>query len=173
MARSVRTAEPPAPSQSTTVTSAPSRAATSAASSPGRPNDDASSPFSVPHRLGAYSDDHGGTPRASNPIQRDGALAPHSPQRSTGWLPGWQLTFGGETAVGRARWRRSSRIQTSRVRLFTTSPTAITTCRPVGAPMSLYKIRVRVHTLDGDACLGLRTDGYEGGLPSAPYRVDR
>src|SRR5258708_8196438 len=25
-----------------------------------------------------------------------GLLAPHSPQRGTGWLVGWRLTFGGE-----------------------------------------------------------------------------
>ena len=66
---------------------------------------------------------------------------PESPLASSGWLEGWRLTFGGED-LG---WE--------------------------GADSGLYrKLRVRVHTLDGDEMAWLYVlDSYEGGLPSARY----
>src|SRR5690606_35225692 len=120
--QSVSTDAPPRPSASTTVTSAPSCAATSAASYPPGPppmitirvtNDIVkhTSPGSRP----------GGPAVAAllprGPVGRlpyallmslyaayagnlDARLmsrrAPHSPLRATGWLNGWRLTFGGE-----------------------------------------------------------------------------
>ena len=66
---------------------------------------------------------------------------PHSPQRGTGWLEGWRLTFGGAD-IG---WD--------------------------GATLGYYsKIKVRVETLDGDVLTWLYVlNAYEGGLPSARY----
>jgi hypothetical protein len=67
--------------------------------------------------------------------------APHSPLRATGWLNGWRLTFGGE----HMGWE--------------------------GVGLDVYRrMRVRVHTLDGEETAWLYVlDAYEGGLPSARY----
>ena len=64
---------------------------------------------------------------------------PHSPQRGTGWLEGWRLTFGGED-IG---WD--------------------------GVTLGYYRrAKVRAETLDGDVLAWLYVlNFYEGGLPSA------
>ena len=69
------------------------------------------------------------------------ARAPYSPQRGTGWLMGWRLTFGGEDKG----WE--------------------------GADIGLYrKVRLRIETLTGPVLAWLYTlDAYEGGLPSCRY----
>ncbi len=121
--QSVSTDAPPRPSQSTTVTSAPAWAATSAASYPPGPPPmitiRVTSPI-VPHPPGGPSPGHLVRPVCPDRTVRarrsrtlsgmslyaayagnlDARLmirrAPHSPLRGTGWLDGWRLTFGGE-----------------------------------------------------------------------------
>jgi hypothetical protein len=79
---------------------------------------------------------------------------PHSPQRGTGWLEGWRLTFGGED-VG---WdgALTTVVEEPGNRVF----------------VVLYyrKVKVRVETLDGDALAWLYVvNAWEGGLPSARH----
>ncbi len=121
--QSVSTDAPPRPSQSTTVTSAPSWAATSAASYPPGPPPmitiRVTSPI-VPHAPSSSLQGRNALPRLPDrgrPARRSRTLsgmslyaayasnldarlmirrAPHSPLRGTGWLNGWRLTFGGE-----------------------------------------------------------------------------
>jgi gamma-glutamylcyclotransferase (GGCT)/AIG2-like uncharacterized protein YtfP len=100
--------------------------------------------------------------------------APHSPLRGTGWLAGWRLTFAGEdvswngprvTVVEHAR----SQVY---VALYDVTPADEANLDDwEGTGFGVYrKIRVRVHTLDGDALAWVYVmDGYEGGLPSASY----
>ena len=100
--------------------------------------------------------------------------APHSPLRGTGWLAGWRLTFAGEelswdgprvTVVEHP----SSQVY---VALYDVTPADEATLDDwEGTGFGVYrKIRVRVHTLDGDTPAWVYVmDGYEGGLPSARY----
>jgi gamma-glutamylcyclotransferase (GGCT)/AIG2-like uncharacterized protein YtfP len=100
--------------------------------------------------------------------------APHSPLRGTGWLAGWRLTFAGEDLS----WNGP------RVTVVEHGPSqvyvALYDVTPAdeanlddweGTGFGVYrKIRVRVHTLDGDALAWVYVmDGYEGGLPSARH----
>ena len=109
--QSVSTAEPPSPSVSTTVTSAPSCAATSAASYPPGPPPMITTRFtraSILANAGTPARAARGLPRyaAAVPLyaaygsnmdpRRMGERCPHSPLQGTGWLAGWRLTFGGE-----------------------------------------------------------------------------
>jgi hypothetical protein len=98
---------------------------------------------------------------------------PHSPQRGTGWLEGWRLTFGGEE-LG---WdgALTTVVEDSAQRVFV----ALYDVPEIdekeldvwdGVNLGFYsKIKVRVQTLDGDgdvlAWLYV-LDAYEGGLPS-------
>jgi gamma-glutamylcyclotransferase (GGCT)/AIG2-like uncharacterized protein YtfP len=100
--------------------------------------------------------------------------APHSPLRGTGWLAGWRLTFAGEdlswngprvTVVEHA----PSQVY---VALYDVTPADEANLDDwEGTGFGVYrKVRVRVHTLDGDALAWVYVmDGYEGGLPSARY----
>jgi gamma-glutamylcyclotransferase (GGCT)/AIG2-like uncharacterized protein YtfP len=99
---------------------------------------------------------------------------PHSPQRGTGWLEGWRLTFGGEDI----NWEgpRATVVEDAAERVFVVLyevPEADERMldRWDGATIGYYrKIRIRVQTLDGDAVAWLYVlDAYEGGLPSARY----
>ena len=99
---------------------------------------------------------------------------PHSPVSGTGWLEGWRLTFGGED-LG---WEGSlaTLVQAPGEHVFVglydmTDADAAQLDAWEGADTGLYrKLRVRVHTLDGDKlCWVYVLDGYEGGLPSARY----
>ncbi len=100
--------------------------------------------------------------------------APHSPLRTTGWLQGWRLTFGGED-VGFAG-ALATVVEDADDHVFL----ALYDVPPgdeqaldewEGAGLGVYrKIRVRVATLDGDVLAWLYVlDDYEGGLPSARY----
>jgi hypothetical protein len=99
---------------------------------------------------------------------------PHSPQRGTGWLEGWRLTFGGED-IG---WEGAlaTVVEDPFDRVFV----VLYDVPPMderaldmwdGATLGYYsKIKVRVQTLEGDVLAWLYVlDAYEGGLPSARY----
>jgi gamma-glutamylcyclotransferase (GGCT)/AIG2-like uncharacterized protein YtfP len=99
---------------------------------------------------------------------------PHSPQRVTGWLEGWRLTFGGED-IG---WEGAlaTVVEDSDERVFVVlydvpETDARALDRWDGATLGYYrKIKVRVQTLDGDVLAWLYVlNAYEGGLPSARY----
>src|SRR5580658_9659423 len=120
--QSVSTQAPPSPSESTTVTSAPSWAATRAASYPPGPPPRmailrrcrvtmSNSPgyvVAVRYRAPGIVRRGATGRRTLAPVALYAAYGsnmdpeqmllrcPHSPQRSTGWLEGWRLTFGGE-----------------------------------------------------------------------------
>ena len=99
---------------------------------------------------------------------------PHSPQRGTGWLEGWRLTFGGED-IG---WEGAlaAVVEEAGQRVFVvlyevSEQDELALDRWDGATLGYYdKIRVRIATLDGDLVAWLYVlDAYEGGLPSARY----
>lgn len=100
--------------------------------------------------------------------------APHSPQRGSGWLVGWRLTFGGEHrgwegALATVVEERGCSVF---VMLYDiTDLDARVLDHWEGGDLGLYrKLRVRVHTLEGDVLAWLYVlDDYEGGLPSARY----
>jgi gamma-glutamylcyclotransferase (GGCT)/AIG2-like uncharacterized protein YtfP len=99
---------------------------------------------------------------------------PHSPQRGTGWLEGWRLTFGGED-IG---WEGAlaTVVEDAGQRVFVVLYEISEHDEQVldrwdGATLGYYdKIRVRVATRDGDVVAWLYVlHAYEGGLPSARY----
>ena len=97
---------------------------------------------------------------------------PHSPQRGTGWLEGWRLTFGGEdigwdgafTTVVEAP---GSRVFVVLYDMFENDEKELNYWD--GVTLGYYrKAKVRVETLDGDVLAWLYVlNFYEGGLPSA------
>jgi hypothetical protein len=102
------------------------------------------------------------------------ARCPHSPQRGTGWLEGWRLTFGGED-IG---WdgALTTVVEDPAQRVFVVlydvpeiDEKELDTWD--GVTLGYYrKLKVRVQTLDGDALAWLYVlDAYEGGLPSARH----
>jgi gamma-glutamylcyclotransferase (GGCT)/AIG2-like uncharacterized protein YtfP len=99
---------------------------------------------------------------------------PYSPQRGTGWLDGWRLTFGGEDigwegALATVVEDAGQRVFVVLYELSDCDEQALDQWD--GATLGYYdKIRVRVATLDGDLVAWLYVlDAYEGGLPSARY----
>ncbi len=99
---------------------------------------------------------------------------PHSPACGTGWVEGWRLTFGGED-LG---WEGAltTLAEASGEHVFVglydiTREDERELDAWEGADHGLYrKIRIRVHTLEGDPLAWVYVlDGYEGGLPSARY----
>ena len=99
---------------------------------------------------------------------------PHSPQRGTGWLEGWRLTFGGED-IG---WdgALTTVVEDAAQRVFVVLYDVPELDEKVldnwdGVTLGYYsKLKVRVQTLDGDALAWLYVlDAYEGGLPSARH----
>jgi gamma-glutamylcyclotransferase (GGCT)/AIG2-like uncharacterized protein YtfP len=99
---------------------------------------------------------------------------PHSPQRGTGWLEGWRLTFGGED-IG---WEGAlaTLVEDESQRVFVVlydvpESDARTLDSWDGATLGYYrKLKVRVETLDGDELAWLYVlNAWEGGLPSARY----
>ena len=99
---------------------------------------------------------------------------PHSPQRGTGWLEGWRLTFGGEDLgwEGALATIVESPGEHVFVALYDVTESDVAQLDGwEGADTGLYtKISVRVHTLEGDPLAWVYVlDGYEGGLPSARY----
>ena len=108
-----------------------------------------------------------------NPAQM-AERCPHSPRRSTGWLEGWRLTFGGED-IG---WEGplATVVEDADERVFVvlyelSDSDEQSLDRWDGATIGYYrKFRVRVATLDGEVVAWLYVlNGYEGGLPSARY----
>ena len=97
---------------------------------------------------------------------------PHSPQRGTGWLEGWRLTFGGEDigwdgALATVVEAPGSRVFVVLYDVFETDEKELDNWD--GVTLGYYrKAKVRVETLDGDVLAWLYVlNFYEGGLPSA------
>ncbi len=102
------------------------------------------------------------------------ARAPHSPMRGTGWLSGWRLTFGGQDkgwdgALATVVEDRSDQVFVVLYDVPAWDEQELDAWE--GAALGVYrKIRIRVHTLDGDVLAWIYVlDDYEGGLPSARY----
>ncbi len=100
--------------------------------------------------------------------------APHSPLRTTGWLEGWRLTFGGEEHG----WDGSlaTLVQDTFERVFValydvTREDESHLDSWEAADAGLYrKTRVRVATMTGEEVAWTYVlDAFEGGLPGASY----
>ena len=99
---------------------------------------------------------------------------PHSPLRSTGWLIGWRLTFGGEDHGwdGALATVVEDPLEQVFVAVYdVTEEDEASLDRWESADSGLYlKTRVRVSTLLGEQLAWTYLlDAYEGGLPSASY----
>lgn len=99
---------------------------------------------------------------------------PHSPLRSTGWLQGWRLTFGGEEHGwdGALATIVQDPVEQVFVAVYdVTAADARTLDDWEAATIGLYrKVKVRVSTLGGElVAWAYVLDAYEGGLPSASY----
>jgi gamma-glutamylcyclotransferase (GGCT)/AIG2-like uncharacterized protein YtfP len=95
---------------------------------------------------------------------------PHSPQRGTGWLPGWRITFGGEGWDGPLPTLVEDPGQQVFVALYDITPSDEAALDQwESATTGLYrKVRVRVATLDGEqTAWAYVLNDFEGGLPSA------
>jgi hypothetical protein len=97
---------------------------------------------------------------------------PHSPQRGTGWLEGWRLTFGGEDigwdgALATVVEESGSRVFVVLYDMSGNDEKELDNWD--GVTLGYYrKAKVRVETLDGDVLAWLYVlNFYEGGLPSA------
>ena len=97
---------------------------------------------------------------------------PHSPQRGTGWLEGWRLTFGGEDigwdgALATVVEDPGSRVFVVLYDVSEGDEKALDNWD--GVTLGYYRrAKVRVETLDGDVLAWLYVlNFYEGGLPSA------
>ena len=100
--------------------------------------------------------------------------APHSPQRGTGWLVGWRLTFGGEDRSWQGPLATVVEAPGEQVYVALYDVTEADEVRldaAEGMDIGLFhKIRVRVKTLDGDVVAWTYAlDDYEGGIPTARY----
>jgi len=100
--------------------------------------------------------------------------APHSPMAGTGWLHGWRLTFGGEDigwdgALATVVEDPDSSVFVVLYDMAESDERTLDSWE--GAGLGLYsKIRLRVHTLEGDVLAWLYAlQAFEGGLPSARY----
>ncbi len=95
---------------------------------------------------------------------------PHSPLRSTGWLPGWRITFGGEGWDGALPTVVEDPDDQVFVALYdVTSTDESALDQWESADTGLYrKVRVRVATLDGEQSAWVYVlNDFEGGTPSA------
>jgi hypothetical protein len=97
---------------------------------------------------------------------------PHSPQRGTGWLEGWRLTFGGEDigwdgALATVVESPGSRVFVVLYDLSEGDEKELDNWD--GVSLGYYRrLKVRVETLDGDVLAWLYVlNFWEGGLPSA------
>jgi len=100
--------------------------------------------------------------------------APHSPHRGTGYLEGWRLTFGGDDigwdgALATVVEDPTEHVFLSLYDLTPQDERALDEWE--GVAVDVYrKIKVRVHTLDGEPlCFLYVLNGYEGGVPSKQY----
>jgi hypothetical protein len=101
---------------------------------------------------------------------------PHSPVAGTGWITGWRLTFGGEDLGWEGALSTLVEEPDGDGHVFValydvTAQDEAQLDSWEGADMGLYqKIRLRVHTLDGEVLVWVYVlDAFEGGLPSARY----
>ncbi|GGM01908.1 gamma-glutamylcyclotransferase [Nakamurella endophytica] len=101
---------------------------------------------------------------------------PSSPMAGTGWLTGWRLTFGGEDLGWEGALATVVEDPDPASSVFVVLyDMAASDERTLdsweGADLGLYtKLRLRVHTLDGDVLAWLYAlQAFEGGLPSARY----
>jgi gamma-glutamylcyclotransferase (GGCT)/AIG2-like uncharacterized protein YtfP len=106
--------------------------------------------------------------------RRMGARCPHSPLRSTGWLVGWRLTFGGEEHGWDGALATIVEDPLEQVFVATYDVSGDDESRLdvlESADTGLYrKTRVRVSTMLGEQLAWTYVlDAYEGGLPSASY----
>jgi len=97
---------------------------------------------------------------------------PHSPLRSTGWLTGWRLTFGGEEHGwdGALVTIVQDHFEQVFVALYDVTDEDMSLLDELeSADSGLYrKTRVRVATMAGShLAWAYVLDAYEGGLPSA------
>jgi gamma-glutamylcyclotransferase (GGCT)/AIG2-like uncharacterized protein YtfP len=99
---------------------------------------------------------------------------PHSPQRGTGWLQDWRLTFGGEElgwegALATVVEAGGQHVFVVLYEMNEADEAALDMWD--GVTLGYYrKFKVRIATLDGDVLAWLYVlNGYEGGLPSARY----
>ena len=95
---------------------------------------------------------------------------PHSPLRSTGWLTGWRLTFGGDGWDGSLPTLVEDPESQVYVALYDVTDADETTLDSwESADSGLYrKARVRVATLEGELTAWVYVlNDFEGGLPSA------
>jgi gamma-glutamylcyclotransferase (GGCT)/AIG2-like uncharacterized protein YtfP len=99
---------------------------------------------------------------------------PHSPAVGSGWLLGWRLTFGGE-GIG---WEGSiaTIVEDELAQVYAVlydvprEDEARLDEIEMAMPGIYNKIRVRMHTLDGEQLAWTYVlNDYEGGLPSARY----
>ena len=105
---------------------------------------------------------------------RMGERCPHSPLRTTGWLQGWRLTFGGEEHGwdGALPMIVQDPFEQVFVAVYDVTPADESTLDAwEGADLGLYrKLRVRVSTMSGELVVWTYVlDAYEGGLPSTSY----
>jgi gamma-glutamylcyclotransferase (GGCT)/AIG2-like uncharacterized protein YtfP len=103
-----------------------------------------------------------------------GERCPHSPLRTTGWLVGWRLTFGGEDHGwdGALATVVEDPLEQVFVAIYdVTDEDATRLDSWESADSGLYRrTRVRVETLAGEEVAWTYVlDAYEGGLPSAIY----
>jgi len=103
-----------------------------------------------------------------------GERCPHSPLRSTGWLVGWRLTFGGEEHGwdGALATIVEDPLQQVFVAIYDVTDDDEKHLDVLeSADTGLYrKTRVRVATLTGEQLAWTYVlDAFEGGLPSASY----
>ena len=99
---------------------------------------------------------------------------PYSPLRTTGWLQGWRLTFGGEEHGwdGALATIVPDPLEQVFVAVYDVTPEDEAMLDAwEAADSGLYrKTRVRVSTMDGELLVWAYVlDAYEGGLPSASY----
>jgi gamma-glutamylcyclotransferase (GGCT)/AIG2-like uncharacterized protein YtfP len=99
---------------------------------------------------------------------------PHSPQRGTGWLQDWRLTFGGEDLGWEGALATVVEAEGHQVFVIlyeVTEQDEAALDMWDGATLGYYrKTKVRVTTLDDDVLAWLYVlNDYEGGLPSARY----
>ena len=106
--------------------------------------------------------------------QRMMERCPHSPLRTTGWLLGWRLTFGGEDlgwdgALATIVEDPLEQVFVAVYYITEEDEAALDSWE--SADTGLYrKTRVRVTTLLGEQLAWTYVlDAYEGGLPSASY----
>jgi hypothetical protein len=106
--------------------------------------------------------------------ERMGTRAPHSPQRGSGWLVGWRLTFGGEDhgwegALATVVEDEGHQVYVALYDLNDVDERTLDEWEGVDIGL-FHKLRVRVQTLDGDVLSWIYVlNAYEGGLPSARY----